>query len=389
MENFTYSNRTKIIFGDGTQSRAGEECKLFGTRVLLHFGGQSIKKSGLYDQIVDSLNKAGVTFVELGGVQPNPRLSLVHEGVELCRKEKVDLILAVGGGSVIDSSKAIALGVPYEGDVWDFYSQKAQPKRALPVATVLTIPAAGSEASDSSVITNEDGWQKFGYTNGLLTPVFSILNPRLAFTLPAYQVACGAADIMSHLMERYFTNARSVELTDGLIEATMRTVIRNTPRVLAKPDNYDAWAEVMWSGCVAHNNLLDTGRIGDWASHGIEHELSALYDVAHGAGLAVVFPAWMRHVYLHDINRFVRFAVEVWGVEKDYFNPDLTALEGIQKLQDFFVSIGLPHNLAGLKIPADRIDEMASRATGDDKWRLGNFVKLGKADVTAILKSAV
>ncbi|MBN1402876.1 MAG: iron-containing alcohol dehydrogenase [Opitutales bacterium] len=388
MENFTFQNTTRIIFGRGTQKLVGEECCKHAKKVLLHFGGQSIKKSGLYDEVIESLNKAGVEYVELGGVQPNPRLSLVHKGVSICRAEGVELILAVGGGSVIDSAKAIAMGVPYSGDVWDFYTHKATPAKALPVATVLTIPAAGSESSDSSVITNEDGWRKHGYTNGIMTPLFSILNPELAFTLPKYQVAAGATDIMSHLMERYFTNSHPVELTDGLIEATLRNMVRNVPKVLAKMDDYDAWAEVMWSGCVAHNNLLDTGRIGDWASHGIEHELSALYDVAHGAGLAVVFPAWMRHVYKHNLGRFVRFAVEVWGVRNDYWNPEATALAGIQALQDFLVSIGMPATLKQLDIPGDHIDEMAAKATNHGQWKLGNFVKLGKEDIAAILRSA-
>ncbi len=389
MENFSFQNTTKIIFGRGTQHQVGAECRHHARKVLLHFGGQSIKKSGLYDQVVASLIDAGVEFVELGGVQPNPRLALVHKGVELCRAEGVELILAVGGGSVIDSAKAIAMGVPYEGDVWDFYSYKTEPKTALPVATVLTIPAAGSESSDSSVITKEEGWRKNGFTHKVQTPVFSILNPELAFTLPKYQVACGAADIMSHLMERYFTNARPVELTDALIEATLRTMIRNVPKVLANMQDYDAWAEVMWSGCVAHNNLLDTGRIGDWASHGIEHELSAMYDVAHGAGLAVVFPAWMRHVYRQDTNRFVRFAVEVWGLRNDYWNPEATALAGVQALQDFWVSIGMPRNLAELGASPEKIDQMATLATGGDRWTLGNFRKLGQADVAAILRGAV
>lgn len=388
MENFSFQNRTKIIFGKGTQKEVGEQCRLHARKVLLHYGGQSIKKSGLYGQVTASLEQAGVEYVELGAVQPNPRLSLVHKGISICRSEGVELILAVGGGSVIDSAKAIAMGVPYEGDVWDFYEGKAEPKEALPVATILTIPAAGSESSDSSVITNEEGWRKNGYTHEVMTPVFSILNPELAFTLPKYQVAAGATDIISHLMERYFTNAHPVELTDGLIEATLRTMIRNVPKVLAKNDDYDAWAEVMWSGCVAHNNLLDTGRIGDWASHGIEHELSALCDVAHGAGLAVVFPAWMRHVYKQDVQRFVRFAVEVWGLRNNYWNPEETALAGIQALQNFLISIGMPANLRELGIPLTMIDDMAAKATGNGKWRLGNFVKLDTGDVAAILKSA-
>jgi alcohol dehydrogenase YqhD (iron-dependent ADH family) len=386
MENFTFENPTKIIFGRGSHKLVGAECLSRGKRVLLHFGGGSIKQSGLHEQVVQSLNDAGIEVVELGGVKPNPRVSLVREGVELCRRKAVDLILAVGGGSVIDSAKAIAIGVPYGGDVWDFYTV-ASPAKALPVGVILTFPAAGSEASDSSVITSEDGWLKRHVSSNLIYPAFSILNPELAYTLPAYQVACGGTDIMSHLMERYFTNSHPVELTDALIEATLRTVIRNLPRVLSGPENYDAWAELMWSGCVAHNNLLNTGRIGDWATHGMEHELSGIYDVAHGAGLAVLFPAWMRHVYKHDVARFVRFAVEVWGVENNYRDPEATALAGIARLRSFLDSIGMPSDLAGLGIGSDRIDEMAAKCTGAGRFRLGNFVKLSTDDVVAILRS--
>lgn len=390
MENFSFANPTKIIFGAGSHKQVGQECFYRkGMRVLLHFGGGSIKKSRVYDEVLSSLSEVGIAVVELGGVKPNPRLSLVREGIAICRRERVDLVLAVGGGSVIDSAKAIALGVPYEGDVWDFYSGKARPEKALPVGCILTIPAAGSEASNASVITNETGSLKRDCCDDLIYPAFSILNPELAYTLPPYQVACGGTDILSHLMERYFTNAKPVELSDELLESTMRTVVRNLPKVLAEADNYNAWAEVMWSGCVAHNNLFGCGRIGDWASHGIEHELSGIYDVAHGAGLAVVFPSWMRHVYAHDIQRFVRFAVEVWGVRNDYFTPEKTALEGIDRMQDFLVSIGMPSCLAELGIKADRIPEMAKKATGGGKHMIGNFVKLSEEDVEEILRKAL
>jgi alcohol dehydrogenase YqhD (iron-dependent ADH family) len=388
MNNFSFQNPTKILFGRGMQAKAGAECARFGKKVLVHYGSERVRQNGLLGEVEASLTAAGVSFLELGGVQPNPRLSLVHQGIDLCRKKKVDLILAVGGGSVIDSAKAIAAGVPYAGDVWDFYCGKAVPEKALPVASVLTIPAAGSEASNSSVITREKDSRKYGLTASCLYPAFSILNPELAFSLPAYQVACGATDILSHLMERYFTSVRPVRLTDGLIEATMRTIVANVPKVLANPKDYDSWAEVMWAGCVAHNNLLDTGRIGDWASHGIEHELSAKYDVAHGAGLAVVFPAWMRYVYRHDMARFNRFAVEVWGVRADYFDPEATALAGIAALKGFLISIGMPANFAELGAREEDIPEMARLATGGGKWTLGNFVKLDDKAVEAIFRLA-
>lgn len=384
MENFVFKNATKIIFGCGMEQRVGAETRLYSSKVLLHYGGGSIKNTGLYEKVVNSLKNEGVTFVELPGVQPNPRLSLVREGIRLCRENGIDFILAVGGGSVIDSAKAIAVGVPYKGDVWDFYNGKAEVDKALPVATVLTIPAAGSEASPSSVITNEDGWYKRGLTTEWIRPVFSILNPELTYSLPAYQTACGAADIMAHIMERYFTNVKNVDLTDRLCEATLKTIIKNVPSALAEPNNYDFRAEILWASTIAHNDLLGTGRIGDWASHDIEHEMSGIYDIAHGAGLAIVFPAWMKYVYKHDINRFVQFAVRVWDVEMDFASPERTALEGIQRLENFFKSIGLPIRFSDLAIPEERIDEMASKCTAGDTKTVGNFVRLNKKDIGSI-----
>lgn len=248
MDNFSFLNPTKIIFGRGTEKNVGEEILNYSKNILLHYGGGSIKKTGLYDRIIKSLDNAGIRYVELSGVKPNPRLSMVYEGIRLCKQEKLDFILAVGGGSTIDSSKAIAMGVLYDGDVWDIYSGKATAESALPVGTVLTIPAAGSESSNSSVITNEDGWYKRGHSSDVIYPRFSILSPELAYTLPKYQVGCGAADILAHLMERYFTNTQHVELTDRLIESTMKTIIHHIPKVLKDPENYDSWAEIMWGG---------------------------------------------------------------------------------------------------------------------------------------------
>lgn len=384
MDNFTFKNPTKIIFGRGTEKQVGTETAQYTKKVLLHYGGGSIVKSGLYDRVVTALKEAGVGFVELGGVQPNPRLSLVREGIRLCRDNGIDFILAVGGGSAIDSAKAIAVGVPYEGDVWDFFSGKAVVKAALPVATVLTIPAAGSEASNSSVITNEDGLYKRGLTTEYIRPVFSILNPELTYTLPAYQTACGAADIMAHIMERYFTNTRNVDLTDRLCEATLRTIIRNVPLALAEPDNYDFRAEILWASTIAHNDLLGTGRIGDWASHMIEHEMSGIYDIAHGAGLAIIFPAWMKYVYKHDITRFVQFAVRVWDVEMDFSSPERTALAGIRQLESFFRKIGLPVRFGDIGVVEDRFEEMAAKCTAEGRNTAGNFVKLDKEAVKSI-----
>lgn len=387
MENFIFQNPTKIIFGRGMENTVGEEVRVYSKKCLLHYGKDSIKKSGLYDKVITSLKKSGIEYVELAGVMPNPRLSLVRQGIEICRKEKIDFILAVGGGSTIDSAKAIALGVPYSGDVWDFYLRTVEPKKALNIGTILTIPATGSESSPASVITNEDGWYKRSASTKLIVPKFSILNPELTFTLPKYQIACGVADIMAHLMERYFTNTKNVELTDRLIEATMKTVINNAPLILKNTSNYDAWAEIMWSGTIAHNEILNTGRIGDWASHKIEHELSGIYDIAHGAGLAVVFPAWMKYVYKHDIARFARFATRVWDVkaEKD---AEKTALEGIAKLTTFFKSLGLPATLKELNIEENKLEEMADKCTDHETRVVGTFVPLKTADVLAILKLA-
>ena len=388
MEAFTFLSPTKIIFGRGTENQVGAETRKHAKKALLHYGGGSIKKTGLYDRVTKSLKDAGVDFVELSGVKPNPRLSLVHEGIQLCREKKIDFILAVGGGSVIDSAKAIALGVPYSGDVWDFFEEKAVPETSLPVGVILTLPASGSEASKSCVITNENGWLKRGLNTEVNRPVFAIMNPELTFTLPPYQTACGAVDIMAHVMERYFTNVRHADYTDRLCEATLKTIIKHVPIVLDEPENYNARAEIMWAGTLAHNDLVGTGRIGDWASHMIEHELSAIYDIAHGAGLAVVFPAWMKYVYRHDIQRFVQFATRVWNVEQDFADPERTALEGIRRTEEFFRSIGLSTHLGELGIPDDRFSEMAEKCKKTDGSTVGNFVKLNKGDIVNILNLA-
>ena len=388
MENFEFCNPTRIIFGRGMEARVGAETARYSKKVLLHYGSGSIKQTGLYDRITTSLKAAGVEWVELAGVKPNPRLSLVHEGVALCKEHKLGLVLAVGGGSVIDSAKAIAMGAMIDGDVWDFYLGKGEPVAALPIGTVLTLPAAGSEASTGTVITKEEGWLKRAVNSVLIYPRFSICNPELAMTLPPFQVACGAMDITAHLMERYFTNVPNVAFTDRLIEGTLKTIIRQAPLILKNPQDYDAWSEFMWAGTVAHNNLLNTGRIGDWASHDIEHEISGIYDVAHGAGLAVVFPAWMKHVLHQDLNRFVQWAVRVWNVEMDVFNPEKVALEGIARLEAFIHSLGIGTKLADLGITDDRIEEMADKCTDGDTRTVGNFVKLDRRGVSAVLRLA-
>ncbi len=388
MNSFDFQNRTRIIFGRDVEQQAGSLMAGLGKTVLLHYGGGSIKKSGLYQRIMKSLMYAGVEVVELPGAMPNPRLSLVREGISLCRSRKVDAILAVGGGSVIDSAKAIGIGVKYQGDVWDFFSGNAAPESMLPLGVVLTIPAAGSEASSFSVITNEDGWLKMGTGNDCMRPEFALMNPELTFSLPPFQTACGISDMLAHVMERYFSNTPDVELTDRLCEATMQTILHLGPVVVREPENYGARAEILWTGTVAHNGWLDPGRETDWASHAIEHELSALYDIAHGAGLSIVFPAWMKTVYPANPVRFARFASRVMGIEYNFDNPEETILLGIEALERFYRLLGLPVRMSDLKIPDDRIPEMARRATAQDAMPLGNLKKLLSADVEKILRLA-
>lgn len=383
MEDFTYHCQTKIIFGKEKENLVGEETKKFSNKVLLHYGTGSIKKSGLYDRVIKSLKKAGVEYVELGGVVPNPRLDLVKKGIEICRKEKIDFILAVGGGSVIDSAKTIAAGVPYEGDVWDFFTKGTQIEKAIPIATVLTLPASGSEVSPNTVITS--GNRKLAMGSNLLRPVFSIMNPELTFTLPEFQTACGVADMMAHIFERYFTNTPYADLTDKMCEGTLRSIIKNARLVLKEPKNYDYRAELMWAGTIAHGGILGVGREEDWATHRIEHELSAFYDITHGAGLAIVFPAWMKYVYKHNVKRFAQFGREVWGITSE--NEEEIALRSIEYTKNFFKEIGLPVSLKELKITEEKFEEMASLCTENESK--GNFVKLKKEDVVEIFKLAL
>ncbi len=384
MLDFQFYSPTEFVFGRDTESRAGSYVRKYGgSKVLLHYGGSSAKKSGLLDRVKASLSAEGIDFIELGGVQPNPRDTLVYEGIDLCRREGVDFLLAVGGGSVIDSAKAIALGVPYDGAFWDFYSREKPPAAALPVATVLTIAAAGSEGSGDSVITKTDGGYKRGAGSDLIRPKFSILNPALTCTLPPYQTACGATDIMAHVFERYFTNPPEVEITDRLCEAVLLTMVKETPRVIADPQNYDARANLMWAGMVAHNNIVGVGREQDWNSHGIEHELSALYDCAHGAGLAVIMPAWMEFVYKHDPMRFAQMAVRVFGCSMDFAHPEVTAVEGIRRFRQFLHSIGMPINFAELGAKEEDIPALVEKF-GIGDGRTGGFVHLSADDIAAI-----
>lgn len=358
MNNFTFYAPTFFAFGKDTEHDAGACVKRFGgTKVLIHYGGGSVVRSGLLGRVKASLEKEGIAYVELGGVQPNPKSDLVYQGIDLCKREAVDFILAVGGGSTIDSSKAIAMGALYDGDFWDFYSGK-KIERALPVGTVLTIAAAGSEGSTNTVITH--GLFKRGTGSDVLRPKFSILNPALTQTLPPYQTACGVTDIMAHLYERYLTNTSDVEVTDRLIEALLLTMIHEAPRVIADPNCYEARANIMWAGMMAHNNSCGVGRTQDWNSHSIEHELSALYDCAHGAGLAVTMPAVFTYVMKHDVMRFAQMAVRVWGCQMDFANPENTAKAGIEALRRFLSSIGMPKNFSELGAKEEDIPHMVN-----------------------------
>ncbi len=391
MQNFSFYSPTFFEFGKDTENKAGELVKRFGgSKVLIHYGGGSVVRSGLLDGVKKSLEKEEIDYVELGGVKPNPRSGLVYEGIDLCKKEKVNFVLAVGGGSTIDSSKAIAAGVVYDGDFWDFYMGK-RIEEALPVGTILTIAAAGSEGSPDSVITKEEGMFKRGATGDAIRPKFSILNPALTQTLPSYQTAAGITDIMAHLHERYLTNTKEVEVTDRLIEALLLTMVHEGPRVIEDPNNYEARANIMWAGMMAHNNAVGVGRSQDWNSHEIEHELSALYDCAHGAGLAVTMPAVFKYVYKHDVMRFAKLAVRVWGCQMDFDHPETTALAGIACLENYLRSIGMPLSFKELGAKEEDIPKLVESlcyGNGRDGSIYG-FVTLNKDDCEKIYKLMV
>ncbi|MCL2071510.1 MAG: iron-containing alcohol dehydrogenase [Oscillospiraceae bacterium] len=381
MQNFNFCSPTYFEFGKGSENKSAELIKKFGgTKVLLHYGGGSVKKSGLYGRVVTSLKDGGVDFVELGGAQPNPIDTLVYEGIELCRKEKVDFILAVGGGSAIDSAKAIAAGTLYDGDFWDFYTGKYI-EEALPVGTILTIAAAGSEGSCNSVITK--GKLKRGASGEVIRPVFSILNPELTQTLPPYHTAAGSTDIIVHILERYFSNTEEVEVTDRICEGLLKTVINQTPRVIAEPDNYAARANIMWAGMVAHNNLCGVGREQDWASHGMEHELSAFYGAIHGAGLAVINPAWMKFVSKKNPRKFEQFAERVWDIK------DKNIDEAIKRYEEFLKSIGMPSSIKEFGAKEEDIPMLAANIGLTEEYTFGGYVKLNIRDVEEIYRLAL
>ncbi len=391
MFGFTYYTPTKVVFGRGTEARTGELVREQGAKkTLIHYGGGSAVRSGLLDRVKASLDEAGIAHVELGGAVPNPRLSLVYQGIELCRREKVDFILAVGGGSAIDSAKAIGYGAANEGDVWDFYEHTRKASACLPLGVVLTIAATGSEMSNSSVITKEEGQKKRGYNDDLSRPRFAVMNPELTMTLPDYQTACGCADILMHTMERYFTNGGNMEITDSIAEALMRTVMENARVLKRDPQNYDARAEVMWAGSLSHNGLTGCGNDGgDFATHALEHEVGGLYDVAHGAGLTALWGSWARYVMADCLPRFRRFAVNVMGVS-EAGSPEETALRGIQAMERFFTEIGMPTSFRELGIsPAEEdLETLARKCAESSGGKKGSAKVLTQADMLAIYRKA-
>ncbi|EET59284.1 alcohol dehydrogenase, iron-dependent [Marvinbryantia formatexigens DSM 14469] len=389
MNNFEFQCGTKMIFGKGTEQRVGEELKSFGaSRVLFVYGGSSIKKSGLYDRVVKSLTDAGLYFEELAGVVPNPRVSLVRRGISICREKGIDFLLAVGGGSVIDTCKAMSFGVYYKEDVWDLISGKVRPgTQRLPVATILTLPAAGSEESDSCVISDETISVKTGFGSPLMRPVFSIMNPELTYTLPPYQTACGCMDMMSHAMERYFSHTENVEMTDRVTEGILATVIHNLPIALEKPDDYAARAEIMLCGTWAQNDMTGCGREQDWFNHGLEHQISGFYDIAHGAGLAISTPAWMEMLCEKEqcVPKLAQYAVRVWNVPENPEDAAETAKEGVKKLRSLLRAAGLPQSLGEVGIGTERFEEIADNMTDGGSHTCGAFYPFGKKDILELL----
>ncbi len=392
MKDFSFYAPTEVVFGEKSEEQVARLVKKYGgKKVLVHYGGQSAIRSGLLVKIINQLQEAGIDFVKLGGVVPNPRLSLAQKGIELCRQKGIDFILAVGGGSVIDSAKCIAYGVPYKGNVWDFYLGKEKATKMLPVAAVLTIPAAGSEMSESSVITNEEGDVKLGYSNNLSRPKFAIMNPRRTFTLPPYQTAAGVTDMMMHTMERYFTKDDDMDLTTDLAEAMLRSMKNAVFAVLKNPEDYRYRAQIMWGGSLMHNGLTGCGVDEDWATHQLEHELSGMFDVTHGAGLAAIWPSWARYVMHENLRRFVRFAVNVMDVPNDFTNPEGTALKGIEAMERFYHAIGMPINikeLIGRDITDAEIKEMTRKCSRDGKSTCGGLKVLEAKDMQAIYQMA-
>lgn len=391
MKNFEFISSTKIIFGKGVENQIGNYTKNFGKNVLIvHYGEGIVKASGLFDRIVNSLTDSGFSVTELAEIKVNPEVSKVREGCEICKKEKIDVVIALGGGSVIDTAKAVALGANYTGDVWDYFIGKAEimeSTTALPVGVILTLPATGSEASSAAIITNADGKLKRDVTNDLLRPAFALMNPEITYSLPKYQTAAGGIDIISHVLERYWTLEPDVDFSDRLCEAVIKSVLRNLPITLTDPTNYAARAEIMWAGTVAHNGILGAGRTEDWGTHKVAHEISGLYGTTHGATLSIIIPQWMTYAYKEDIPRFARFATQIWDVEPDYADIEGVALEGIRRMKKFFAEVGLPVSFSDAEIPVDQLETMAEKCTLSGP--VGNLKKLDREDVLKIYQMSL
>ena len=392
MENFAYYTPTKVVFGKDEEKNVGKLAKDFGAKkVLIHYGGGSAVRSGLIDKIKTSLTEENISFVELGGVKPNPRLSLIYEGIKLAKENSVDFILAVGGGSVIDSAKGIGYGIanPDIEDVWDLYIGKKKTQKCAPIGVVLTIAAAGSEMSGGSVVTKEDEQLKRSYGCDNARPKFAIMNPELTYTLPKYQIACGVVDIMMHTMERYFSPVGNLELTDKIAEGLLRTMIKYGKLSLENPHNYEARAEIMWASSLAHNGLTGCGGIGDWSTHQLEHDLGGVYDIAHGAGLSAVWGSWARYVYKENPKRFVQFAENVFGIEKIGTDEDV-AIKGIEAMENFYKDIEMPISISetGINLSDEDVEMLAEKCSNNGTRYIGSFKKLFKEDMAKIYSMA-
>ncbi len=388
MQNFTHHIPTKVYFGKGQIAALSEELKKRAKKILIITGGGSVKKHGIFDDVISQVKKAGVSSIELSGIKPNPRLKSVHQGIEICKKESIDFILAVGGGSVIDCSKAIAVGTKYNGDVWDFFVKDIPCKDALPIGCVLTLAATGSEMNEHAVITKEDIQRKLAYSSPLLRPAFSILNPEYTYSVDKYHTAAGVADIMTHIFEQYFSQATAAYVQDRMAEGLLKTCIKYGPIVCKEPHNYEARANILWTGSLALNDLTGEGKDHDWGCHAIEHELSAVYDISHGIGLAIIVPNWMKYVLSNKtVGKFFEYGINVWGIEKNKDKIDI-AKEAIDKTRQFFTSLGLPSRLNEVNISEEKFEDMAKNAMKD--WgKIGSFKELSENNIVEILKSSL
>jgi len=387
LKNFTYWNPTKLIFGRGEVNKLAEEIKSYGRNILLVYGGGSIKRNGLYDQVINNLNKSGFSFHELAGVEPNPRLGTVNKGIAICKEKNIDFLLAIGGGSVIDCTKAIAAGAKYDGDAWDIITKKHIPTDALPLGTILTIAATGSEMNSGAGITNWDTKEKYGWNSPYVFPKFSILDPVNTFTVPKNQTVYGIVDMMSHVLEQYIHHIPNTDYQDRMCESLLKTVIETAPKLLQDLENYEFRETILFTGTIALNNMLSMGANGDWATHYMEHPLSALYDIPHAGGIAILFPNWMRHVLSENPGRFKQLAVRVFDIETKDKSDEEVGLEGIEKMAEFWSSLGAPSKLSDYGIMDEQINLIADKVMVNGEF--GHFKQLNREDVLSILKHSL